>query len=118
MTNAPAPNECRGDRRRRGVGEWGRPVLDKCGIEQPDAFANGFAQDRRAVGLSTTQWTPICVRLAIITQEQNGRLRSPIVSAGARYASAKQTRAALRRHQGVSGTGRGPDDVAEPGHRG
>jgi hypothetical protein len=36
------------------------------------------------------------------------------VSAGARYASAKQTRAALRRRQDASGTGRGPD-VAEPG---
>jgi hypothetical protein len=81
MTNAPTPIERRGDRRRRGAGEWGRPLLERCGIEDPDALLPGCVQDRR----------------------------------GARYVSAKQTRAALRRRQDVSGTGRGPDDVAEPG---
>jgi hypothetical protein len=37
MTNASAPIERRSDRRRRGSTELGRPVLDKCGIEDPDA---------------------------------------------------------------------------------
>jgi hypothetical protein len=42
---------------------------------------------------------------------------TPVESPGARYASAKQTRAALRRRQDASGTGRGPDDVAQLGRR-
>jgi hypothetical protein len=120
MTNAPAPIEYLRDLRRRGVGEWGRPLLDECGFEDLGAFANGHAQYRRAVGQSSTKGTPGCPQLAITTHERNGTLGSPTVpagavSAGARYASAKQTRAALRRHQDPSGTGRGPDDVAQLG---
>jgi hypothetical protein len=41
-------------------------------------------------------------------------IETPVESPVARYASAKQTRAALRRRQDASGTGRGPDDVAQP----
>jgi hypothetical protein len=50
------------------------------------------------------------------TPAPDGTVGTPAVSAGARYASAKQTRAALRRHQDAWGTGRGPDGVAEHGH--
>jgi hypothetical protein len=45
--------------------------------------------------------------------ERGGTIGTPAVVPGARYASAKQTPAALRRHQDASGTGRGPDGVAE-----
>jgi hypothetical protein len=49
------------------------------------------------------------------TPALNGTVGTPAVSAGARYASAKQTPAALRRRQDASGTGRGPDGQAEHG---
>jgi hypothetical protein len=107
MTNAPAPMEHRGDRRRRRAGEWGRSAVldDECGLADLVAFANGCARYRRAVRPSTTQGTPAYLQLAITTQEQIGTLGSPTVSAGARYASGNQTQ---RRQQPRNlSTGRG-----------
>jgi hypothetical protein len=46
--------------------------------------------------------------------DRDRMIETPVESPVARYASAKQTRAALRRRQDASGTGRGPD-VVEPG---
>jgi hypothetical protein len=116
MTNGSAPIQfC--DRGRRGAGEWGRPLLDERGFEDPVAFANGCARHRWTVGRFTTQGTLACPQLAITAYEQNGTPGPSAVfsGTGARYASAKQTRAAQRRHHDPSGTGRGPDDVEEPG---
>jgi hypothetical protein len=47
--------------------------------------------------------------------DRDRMIETPAESPVARYASAKQTRAAQRRRQGASGTGRGPDDVAQLG---
>jgi hypothetical protein len=47
--------------------------------------------------------------------DRDRMIETPVESPVARYASAKQTRAALRRRRDPSGTGRGPDDVAQIG---
>jgi hypothetical protein len=63
---APPPTPARrGEGHPRREEEWGRQLLDECGIDDLDALAARCAESRRAFGNSTTRWTPACLLPAI-----------------------------------------------------
>jgi hypothetical protein len=64
-TPPPPTPERRGDRHRAREEEWGRQLLDECGIDDLDALATRCAESRRVVGQSTTRWTSACLLPAI-----------------------------------------------------
>jgi hypothetical protein len=87
--------------------EFGTVAVVASWITRAERFGSASAADEASLSAPASPQARSPVR--------DGTIATPAVSPGARYASARQTPAALRRRQDASGTGRGPDGQAEHG---
>jgi len=96
-TPPPPTPERRGERHRQREEEWGRQLLDDCGIDDLDALATRCAELRRALGNSTTRWMPACllpaIALAVLHRGWPARLVEPALLA---VAADPSTRSPMR----------------------